>query len=139
VVGWRTQAWHYLNGAWSSVVVASGAAHLQAVAMPMAGEAWAVGGGILHYTGGTWTPVAKPNTFGLLDIAMVSPREGWAVGVNGAILHYTGGAWSLLDPSPTNKGLSSIAMVSPSEGWAVGDGGAILHYVWESWRVVTGG
>src|SRR5215212_10120147 len=63
------------------------ARRLNRITMLSPNEGWAVGAGILHYTGGRWTLVSSPDTDeSLTDVAMVSPTEGWAVGL-GQLLH----------------------------------------------------
>jgi MYXO-CTERM domain-containing protein len=111
---------------------------LWGIDMISATEGWAVGeGGILHYSGGTWTPQPSGTTEWLYDVSMISASEGWAVGTAGTILHYANGTWTP-QVSGTTSNFYGVRMTSASEGWVVGSGdawrdGQVAHYTGGAW------
>ena len=119
---------------------------LSLIRMLSANDGWAAfdGGGMAHYDGQTWRPVAL-NLPLISDIEMLSPDEGWAVGER-VIARYTHGQWQdvtqTLPPPPAYwqakwpyPGIRHLAIVSPTDIWAVGDGGVIWRYDGTDWRI----
>jgi len=122
-------------------------------------EGWAVGydgtnhsGVLLHYSGGTWTPVTPPSVSSQWDLSGVhftSASNGWAVGMDyingrGVLLHYSGKTWtSVIPPSVSpNWHLYGVHFTSAGNGWAVGSDSAnaravLLHYSKNTWIPVT--
>jgi hypothetical protein len=99
-------------------------------------EAWAVGdnGTIMHYTGGTWVPVASNTTQSLNRIQVLDANDIYAVGYQ-VILHWDGSAWSTVYTPGQN--VAALAMTGPGTGWAVGQGGWIWRCTGGTWAPFT--
>ncbi|MBA7673297.1 hypothetical protein ES703_81491 [subsurface metagenome] len=115
-------------------------------------------GKILHYDGGTWSPVwtwtlAKSTQQSLNDILGRSIKDIWgssssdvfAVGEDNVIVHYDGNTWSIMTNSVIESledrwGCSSLEGIwgsSSSNVFAVGGSGVILHYDGSTWSLGT--
>jgi len=129
-VGDNNTILHFINGDWVQVAAArvyNLPNYYRDIWMVSASDGWIVGGVgviggdgvLLHYSAGSWQPVALPSGIKQLNaIQMLSANEGWAVGINGEILHYSQGQWQAVN-SPTPDAIFSIAMLpNGSEGWA---------------------
>jgi hypothetical protein len=137
---------------------------LDAVAVPSASEAWAVGssvsGGVAqplieHWKGSAWTAVPSPVHRGsLTSVRSASPSSVWAVGTSVTskgleqtlILHWNGKTWQrVTSPDPgsgTDNDLTAVTATSTSNAWAVGGFGGsstqslILRWNGTRWQQV---
>ncbi|HEU5367682.1 MAG TPA: hypothetical protein VFU69_04430 [Ktedonobacterales bacterium] len=156
---------HYTGGQWTVAETFPGT-RLTSLSMTSVSDGWAVGTNVtaaqesnpapttvltptslllLHYTGGTWVPIASPEgtasnpyaTFkditgieGVQHVSMTSATDGWILtGANAnsdypALLHYDGNQWNAVRmPAFQDTSayvIAGISMLSPTEGWAVG-------------------
>ncbi len=138
-----TVALHRHNGKWSPVP----ATGLEDVSGVADNDVWAVGSGLYHWDGVTWTPVPTEQTTNpeLWRIKMVSANEGWAAG--DSLWHYIGGQWvdarnlveTPTDPNYASLGGSprfvSFSSSSPNDVWAI-ESHYIWHYDGKRWSLV---
>ena len=109
-------------------------------------DGWAVGNGIAHWNGTSWTLVSNPVDTTLNSVSMVSNSIGWAVGGGfnsntweddpAVILQWDGTQWTEVNCPITNE-LNSVTMISANDGWSVGNDGAILNWEGSSWTKVN--
>ena len=87
---------------WTKEALPTTGASLVAIAGTSATDVWAVGQGIFHFDGSTWTD-ATPAALrgfgsGLRAIWVVSKNDVWAVGGQAHVAHYDGTTWSVEQP-----------------------------------------
>jgi hypothetical protein len=150
----RPLLYHLVNGIWTLVALPAsvpGNSDLQAVSFDAPNDGWAVGDGLLHYDGTTWSYVPNPVSGQLSAVQMLAPHVGWATSLNAmseqdAIIFYDGTHWAAqaIPPQIGHIGLWDLSMLSPTEGWAVGDvsdttngtnHAIILHWHGGQWSV----
>ena len=118
---------------------------LNAVDMPDAVNAWAVGcGGVIMHSadgGATWVRQQSPVMGTLSDVAFVDALHGCAVGglqpleslgaspasTTALVFTTDGGATWLPAERPGDAALAAVSFADAVNGWAVGSGGTILH------------
>ena len=92
-------------------------------------DVWAVGWNntILHWDGGTWTPVSTHlgADAGYEAVWGSGPNDVWAAGYTNGLVHWNGTAWTSVCIGTTND-LHAIWGSGPNDVWAVGEGGTIL-------------
>jgi hypothetical protein len=101
---------------------------------PFATDLWAVGpGGIQHYDGKAWVPVAEPAGTGQLSGVWASALwDAWFVGAGGTILHWNGSAITAMD-SGTTEDLTCVTGTSEIDVWAGGKDGTLLQWDGAQW------
>ncbi len=118
---------------------------LRAVAVPAAGDGWAVGdaGTILRLQGNDWLAVPSPTTFDLRGLFFTSPTNGWAVGGDAGdrvALRWDGTAWREV-PIPVTPGEAppahpdapiAVAQLG-DEAWMVGQVGSVFQLLEGRW------
>ncbi len=77
--------------------------YVAAIGGTAANDVWAVGNGIFHYDGATWSDALPPHhqPVGLGAISVVARDDVWAVGGNGLVAHFDGKTWTLDRPDVT--------------------------------------
>jgi hypothetical protein len=79
-----------------------------------ASDVFAVGDGIVHFNGTSWSNMIGPGQ-ALRAISGTGPRNVFAVGDNGRLLHYDGISWTPIRvPAPTGMFLRGVAATSRS-------------------------
>jgi hypothetical protein len=123
---------HWDGTAWT-VAVASGAS-FAALSGSFDTDVWAVGaGGVQHYNGHAWAPVAlAAGTPALAAVWTSSLFDTWIVGAAGTVLHWTGSALSRV-PYATTADLTSVSGSSPADVWVGGQGGLLSHWDGAGW------
>lgn len=131
------------GGKWNTSPVPKGsviAGGLVSVAAASADDVWAVGadesqgpepslktGLVMHFDGGTWSPVKVPTTLGtsFSAVAVAGPGDVWVTGANcagtcrGVVWHLCRGVWQQVPTSPSAKLLSVVAQ-APDNVWVLG-------------------
>lgn len=99
-----------------------------------------LGGLLMRYVAGTWTPEDSPTGENLWDVWGSSATDVFAVGEGGTIVHWDGTAWTAMDSGleddPCLCGPPPLFAVwgsGPSDVYAVGAGGLIVHYDGTAW------
>jgi hypothetical protein len=165
----KTLIEHWDGTAWSIVGSpnpSTSGNYLQAVAITIDGDAWAVGTSVtsftelpltLHWNGAFWLQIEVPqpsfcagNTY-LTDVAARRPNNVLASGYcdtasgddQGFILRWNGRKWRVVagpDQIPPKSQLQGITFVSATEIWAVGASPTlsplILHWDGSAWATV---
>lgn len=96
-------------------------------------DLWVVSGdgGILRYSGATWSLWPDGGTLmNPLIAALWGSHAGdyWAVGEQGSLLHFDGQRWTRSPQSGVlTSRLNGIWGSSPTSLWAVGDGGTLMR------------
>lgn len=85
----------------------SGMNRVLAVSGTSGSDVWAVGSGLFHFDGKTWSD-ATPPSFGcslctLRSVSAVAPDDVWAVGDDGFVAHWDGSSWTLSHPAVLAK------------------------------------
>ncbi len=86
-----------------------------------ASDVFAVGGsgGVAHYNGSGWSPMATGTTSDLVSVCCISPSDVFAVGTDGVIIHYDGNSWTTMD-SGTDIDLRDVWGSTPGDVFALG-------------------
>jgi hypothetical protein len=84
-------------------------------------DVWAVGVGMYHHDGKTWTHANEPTDPSLVmrGVWGLSASDVWAVGEKGTILHYDGVSWTA-EASGVTSALYAVWGASASDVWAAG-------------------
>ena len=116
---------------------AKGNVEINALGGTSASDVWAVGFGIFHFDGSTWSDAAPVRGAGTAfnAISVVARDDVWAVGVNGRVAHYDGKAWSVeqievarVSTDPAIKGYYDLLAVAawPGEVWVTASRDALF-------------
>jgi hypothetical protein len=110
---------------WTPVDVgASNSSEFVDVSGTSASDVWiALGGGVLHFDGATWThdPLLHPE---LSRVRAFAPDDAWGTTIFGDLLHWDGHAWS---PVSTRTRLVTGVAGSAHDVWAFGSRGTLLR------------
>jgi hypothetical protein len=101
-------------------------------------DVYAVGVGILHYNGTTWSPINIVTSEDLLAVSGSSARNVWAVGHNGAVFHYNGAHWRKINCGSSEQ-LNDVWVFSEHDVYVIGSGGLLLHYNGINWKQINCG
>jgi hypothetical protein len=153
---------HFDGTTWTTASFTPVGAHLRAVTVLAANNAWAVGGiddarsgyrhdltYLAHWDGTSWSSVPSPlglTSGSLSSVSATGPSDIWAVGSvdSGApvALHYDGTSWRQV-ATPSNgpfSALNGVVAISSTNVWAVGNrngtlsnGNAVLRTLTEHW------
>ncbi|HEX4403763.1 MAG TPA: hypothetical protein VH560_02975 [Polyangia bacterium] len=101
-------------------------------------DVWAVGpGGVRHYDGKTWSPVAVPSSVGALTAVWVSSLENaWVVGAGGTVLESAGNAFLVLPTGP-KADLTAVTGTSITDVWVGGADGTLSHWDGSAWSEIS--
>jgi hypothetical protein len=143
------------NGArWQRIITAHGdnLSSFSAIAFAASDDAWAVGDGVEHWDGRSWTIVPAADlgggTANLRDVAMLAKDDAWAVGryspdnraAQATIEHWNGKNWKAVAvPDVGQSQLVAVAGVLSTNVWAVGNrrlDTLIEHWDGTRWSVV---
>ncbi len=124
-------------------------AEIRAIAGTGPDDVWAVGWGIYHYDGKTWTDMTTPELSGygtaMRAVAAVARDDVWAVGVNGRVAHFDGKTWrgeqldvARVSKTPDVKGYYNLIDVVawPGEVWVTASASEYYRFDGKSWAVV---
>jgi hypothetical protein len=134
---------HFDGTSWTTAPFTPVGAHLRAVTVLAADNAWAVGGikdartgyrhdltYLAHWDGASWKSVASPlglTSGSLSSVSGTGPSDIWAVGsLDSGVpvaLHYNGISWTQV-ATPSNgpfSALSGVVAISSTNVWAVGN------------------
>ena len=124
--------WHLSGSTWTAVALPTGPTWA-AVGADSPTDVWAVGNGMTHYNGSSWTTYTLAgagigDSMVLHSVAILSPADVWAAGPNHTnpaglpLAHWNGTRWSGVGP-PAPRGASwvSVNALSASGGdlWAL--------------------
>lgn len=125
-------------------------AQLHAIAGTAADDVWAVGWGLFHWDGKTWTDTTPPDLKGygtaMRAISAVARDDVWAVGVNGRVAHFDGTSWhgeqievARVSKSPDVKGYFDLIDVVawPGEVWVTASSSDYYRFDRKAWTVVS--
>ncbi len=97
-------------------------------------DVYAVGrlGGIFHFDGSAWTPMASGTTAVLNGVCGARTNAGsrvYAVGGRGTIRAWDGVAWTpMVPPTQYLLDLRDVWALDPTDAFAVGASGTVLHF-----------
>jgi hypothetical protein len=92
-------------------------------------DAWAKGlGGLLHWDGASWTPVATPLGLGTGGVWGRASNDVYAVGGDQQIAHWDGATWTTVHADPVGAGLVAVGGADAAHAWAVGSHATILRF-----------
>ena len=130
------------GSSWSSMTSGLSAGSLYGVSGTSSSDVFAVGwdlsaGVILHYDGGSWSPMTHSADVTLDGVWAAAPDDVFVVGDGGTILHYNGSGWSTMT-SGTTENLNDVWGTASDDVYAVGENGTIRHYNGSSWSAMAG-
>ncbi|MDB4979380.1 MAG: hypothetical protein JWM82_132, partial [Myxococcales bacterium] len=122
------------DGAEWSLAVASGTS-FAGLSGSFDTDLWAVGaGGVQHYDGRGWAPVAVPaGTPALAAAWSASLFDTWIVGAAGTVLHWNGTNVARVTTSGTLEDLTSVSGTGSGDVWIGGRNGLLLHWDGATW------
>jgi hypothetical protein len=93
-------------------------------------DLWAAasGGGLYHFDGASWSPIASGTSNDLVSVAASGAGDGWAVGPAGTVLGWNGVGWSALTDGSRGP-LEAVSGSDPSGVWTTGP----LHFDGDGW------
>jgi hypothetical protein len=97
-------------------------------------DVWAVGNGVQHWDGSSWTRRDDVSGSGTTAVSGSSAKDIWAVGPASG-LHWDGATWTAVS---TAKG-NDVFVRTTTDAWIVGNAGSILHYDGASWTAQSSG
>jgi hypothetical protein len=127
-----SDVWHLSGTTWTTVAMPTGQAWA-AVGADSPTDVWAVGNGMTHYNGSSWTTYTLADagiteSMVLSSVAILSPTDVWAAGPNHTdptglpLVHWDGTQWSrVTPPAPAGATWVSVNALSASAGdlWAL--------------------
>ncbi|MBI5502807.1 MAG: putative metal-binding motif-containing protein [Deltaproteobacteria bacterium] len=122
---------------WQALTAGAWAAQLTHMWGSGPDDVWAVGNGVWHFDGSTWTQDTTLAFYGIGDVYGTSRTDVWVAG-SGVINHWNGTGWRPTLTGSTDT-LSAVWAASPTDAWAVGYNGVSMHWDGTAWnRVETG-
>ncbi len=125
-------------------------AQIHAIAGTSPTDVWAVGWGLYHYDGATWTDTTPADLSGygtaMRAISVVARDDVWAVGVNGRVAHFDGKTWhgeqldvARVSETPDVLGYYDLIDVVawPGEVWVTASSSEYYRFDRKSWNVVS--
>lgn len=119
--------WHLSSATWTTVALPAGQTWA-AVGADSPTDVWAVGNGMAHYNGSSWTTFTLAgagisSSMVLNNVAILGPADVWAAGPNHTnpaglpLAHWNGTQWSsVTPPAPPGATWVSVSALSASGG-----------------------
>lgn len=122
---------------------------IKAIGGTSATDVWAVGWGIYHFDGSSWSDATPPELIGsgtaLNALSVVAANDVWAAGVNGRVAHFDGKSWrseqldvARVSTSPSVRGYFDLLGIVAWRGevWVTDSAARYLRFDGTTWTVV---
>ncbi|MBN2493089.1 MAG: hypothetical protein JXR96_00755 [Deltaproteobacteria bacterium] len=121
---------HWDGERWNDFAPLSSILFLRDVIAFSGTDVWAVGDGLAHYDGESWS-LTDTDSF-LHGVWGTSSDDIWAVGERGTVLHWQGAEWTPVDLQ-TTEGLSDVWGSASDDVWIAGRSGTVFHWDGVAW------